>query len=195
MSTDSTLAERMALQDGDIEWVKHPDDVSTKKQFAAEQFKAGNEQSLINWFENDSGIAWGEDGSFRACLAEAGKHMDDETAAGFCANRYHAVTGEWPGAHHKKSERLNGTAEHFHLALKDDLGQATDLEKARLRELDAWENFAHKKRARPFEVKVLDPEIAKAVVENLASKPAGVSMFVWQREVFATARKLVTEQA
>lgn len=58
-----------------------------------------SEDSLIKWFNDgaDGAIDWGTGGDFEACVSEAGKHMDDDMAKGFCANRHHDATGEWPG--------------------------------------------------------------------------------------------------
>ena len=62
----------------------------------------GPERHLIKYFEHGAGaalIGYGTTGQFERCMALAGKHMPDREAKGFCANRIHAVTGEWPGAH------------------------------------------------------------------------------------------------
>lgn len=60
---------------------------------------AGNAEPLKEWFTNggDGKIDWGNPGDFDACVAEASKHMDEDMAKGFCANRHHEATGEWPG--------------------------------------------------------------------------------------------------
>jgi hypothetical protein len=62
---------------------------------------------LASWWEHGAGaakIAWGTPGSFMRCvrLAEDEAHMTPERAKGFCAERYHAATGKWPGEHHHK---------------------------------------------------------------------------------------------
>jgi HK97 family phage prohead protease len=59
---------------------------------------------LADWWEHGAGaakIGWGTPGSFDRCvrLAVAEAHIDPERAKGFCAERYHAATGTWPGAH------------------------------------------------------------------------------------------------
>jgi HK97 family phage prohead protease len=59
---------------------------------------------LAHWWEHGAGaakIAWGTPGSFDRCvrLAVAEAHMTPERAKGFCAERYHAATGTWPGQH------------------------------------------------------------------------------------------------
>jgi HK97 family phage prohead protease len=60
---------------------------------------------LASWWEHGEGaarIGWGTPGSFMRCvrLAEEEAHMTPERAKGFCAERYHAATGKWPGEHH-----------------------------------------------------------------------------------------------
>jgi HK97 family phage prohead protease len=62
---------------------------------------------LASWWEHGAGaakIGWGTPGSFVRCvrLAVAEAHMDPERAKGFCAERYHAATGTWPGQHSGK---------------------------------------------------------------------------------------------
>lgn len=60
---------------------------------------AGNPAALIRWFEDgaDGQINYGEPGQFDQCVSVASEHMDDDQAKGFCAERIHNVTGEWPG--------------------------------------------------------------------------------------------------
>lgn len=61
---------------------------------------AGSERKLIAWYEHGEGAAkirWGTPGDFDRCRKIAGKHMPPDETSGFCANRHHAVTGEWPG--------------------------------------------------------------------------------------------------
>lgn len=60
---------------------------------------AGNAESLISWFNDGAAgqIPWGEHGAFDACVNIASKHMDDDQAKGFCAEREHDATGHWPG--------------------------------------------------------------------------------------------------
>lgn len=62
---------------------------------------------LIRWYEEgaDGQIHWGEHGpagDYYQCLAVAGRHMEPDKAKGFCANRHHSVTGQWPGKHAEK---------------------------------------------------------------------------------------------
>src|SRR2546430_13682292 len=62
---------------------------------------------LADWWERGPGaarIGWGTPGSFDRCvkLAVAEAHMNPERAKGFCAERYHAATGTWPGDHSGK---------------------------------------------------------------------------------------------
>lgn len=79
-----------------------PADVVKVDEGAAGDYKA---RHLIRWFEEgaDGQIAWGTPGSFEACVRVATEHAGDQMSPGeikgFCANRYHAVTGEWPGRH------------------------------------------------------------------------------------------------
>lgn len=63
---------------------------------------------LIAWFNDgaDGKIDWGEHGAFAACVAIAGDHMDDDQAKGFCAERHHDATGEWPGAKKELAARI-----------------------------------------------------------------------------------------
>lgn len=60
----------------------------------------GNPEALREWYNDgaDGAIDWGEPGSFMACVDIASNHMDEESAKGFCAERHHDATGEWPGA-------------------------------------------------------------------------------------------------
>lgn len=60
---------------------------------------------LIEWYNSgaDGRIDWGQHGKggdFYQCVAVASEHMSPEKAKGFCANRHHDVTGQWPGEHH-----------------------------------------------------------------------------------------------
>lgn len=55
---------------------------------------------LRRWYVRGEGAArimWGTPGSFRRCVAIAGKHMSPENAKGYCALRYKEATGRWPG--------------------------------------------------------------------------------------------------
>lgn len=71
-------------------------DVEKLDQGAAGDVKA---RKLIEWFVKgaDGQIAWGTPGDFDACVRIAGKHMAPAKAKGFCANRHHDATGQWPG--------------------------------------------------------------------------------------------------
>jgi len=68
-------------------------------QFAREVeiHKAGNAQGLIDWYNNgaDGQINWGSEGDFDACVAIAGKHLDNPE--GFCQLRHIDATGEPAG--------------------------------------------------------------------------------------------------
>jgi 8-oxo-dGTP pyrophosphatase MutT (NUDIX family) len=62
---------------------------------------------LIRWYREgaDGQVSWGVHGSggdFYQCVAVAAQHMSRKKAKGFCANRHHEVTGQWPGADHGK---------------------------------------------------------------------------------------------
>ena len=59
--------------------------------------KAGNAQGLIDWYNNgaDGQIQWGEHGDFDACVAIAGKYLDNPE--GFCQLRHIDATGEPAG--------------------------------------------------------------------------------------------------
>lgn len=64
-------------------------------------------RNLIKWFNRgaDGQIAWGTPGDFDECVRIAGGHMAPGKAKGFCANRHHDATGEWPGPHaHEKAD-------------------------------------------------------------------------------------------
>jgi len=55
--------------------------------------KAGNAQGLIDWYNNgaDGQIQWGSEGDFDACVAIAGKYLDNPQ--GFCQLRHIDATG------------------------------------------------------------------------------------------------------
>ena len=57
----------------------------------------GNAQALIDWYESgaDGQIEWGSEGDFDACVAIAGKYIDDPE--GFCQLRHMGATGEPAG--------------------------------------------------------------------------------------------------
>lgn len=59
--------------------------------------KAGNAQGLIDWYNAgaDGQINWGSPGDFEACVAIAGKHIDNPE--GFCQLRHIDATGEPAG--------------------------------------------------------------------------------------------------
>jgi hypothetical protein len=63
----------------------------------AELHKAGNEQALIDWYNDgaDGQIDWGSAGDFDACVAIAGKYLGNPE--GFCNLRHQDATGEAPG--------------------------------------------------------------------------------------------------
>jgi hypothetical protein len=43
-------------------------------------------------------IRWGSPGDFDRCVALLEPHLGAK-AKGYCANRHHDATGEWPGPH------------------------------------------------------------------------------------------------
>jgi len=59
--------------------------------------KGGNAQGLIDWYNNGANgqINWGEHGDFDACVAIAGKYLDNPE--GFCQRRHMDATGEPAG--------------------------------------------------------------------------------------------------
>ena len=59
--------------------------------------KAGNGEALINWYNNGANgqINWGSEGDFDACVAIAGKYLDNPQ--GFCQLRHIDATGEPAG--------------------------------------------------------------------------------------------------
>ena len=75
------------------------DEIFDWVQFAREVeiHKAGNAQGLIDWYNNgaDGQINWGSEGDFDACVALAGKHLDNPE--GFCQLRHIDATGSPTG--------------------------------------------------------------------------------------------------
>ena len=59
--------------------------------------KGGNAQGLVDWYNNgaDGQINWGSEGDFDACVAIAGKYLDNPQ--GFCQLRHIDATGEPTG--------------------------------------------------------------------------------------------------
>ena len=59
--------------------------------------KAGNPEALVEWYNNgaDGQIQWGQPGDFDACVAIAGKYLDNPE--GFCQLRHIDATGEPTG--------------------------------------------------------------------------------------------------
>lgn len=55
-----------------------------------------------------SGLPWGhhgKGGDFYQCVARLSKHMTPQQAKGYCAERHHDATGQWPG----RKRKMNGT--------------------------------------------------------------------------------------
>jgi hypothetical protein len=78
----------------------------------------GNIRPIMEWFERGEGaikIRWGTSGDWERCKRLAEKHMTPEQASGFCAERHHAVTGEWPGpnAHRGKVHAAEGDPQPY----------------------------------------------------------------------------------
>jgi len=86
------------MSDGILSWVKYAREV--------EIHKAGNAQGLIDWYNNgaDGQINWGSEGDFAACVAIAGKHIDNPE--GFCQLRHIDATGAPTG--HASGEIAKG---------------------------------------------------------------------------------------
>lgn len=73
---------------------------------------------LRRWYVRGEGAArimWGTPGSFRRCVAIAGKHMSPENAKGYCALRYKEATGRWPGR--QRGDKKQMTLSEFNAAL------------------------------------------------------------------------------
>ena len=81
----------------------------------------GNADDLIKWYDEgaDGGIDWGSKGDFEACVGIAGDHVDDPE--GFCAERHHDATGEYPGPHDSCSSARGGVAMTDTLRTRDSI--------------------------------------------------------------------------
>ena len=66
--------------------------------------KTGNAEALAEWYESgaDGQINWGEPGDFDACVAIAGKHIDNPE--GYCNLRHQAAVGGPPGSEDKTTK-------------------------------------------------------------------------------------------
>lgn len=65
----------------------------------AEIVAQGNAEALRRYWTFGEGgrlIRWGTDGSFDRCVRRVNKYMTKRQAEGFCAERHHDATGEWP---------------------------------------------------------------------------------------------------
>jgi hypothetical protein len=63
----------------------------------------GNAEAFRRYWTHGAGaalIGYGTTGQFERCVVQLSKHMTTEQAKGYCAERIHEMTGEWPGAHH-----------------------------------------------------------------------------------------------
>lgn len=62
-----------------------------------QRWKGGYPQELVDWYNGgaDGQIDWGTDGDFEACVAIAGKYIDNPE--GFCNERHQDATGAAPG--------------------------------------------------------------------------------------------------
>lgn len=58
----------------------------------------GNTTALHNFYNSGASgkIDWGKSGSFDSCVTIASKHMTDEQAKGFCAERHNDAVGKYP---------------------------------------------------------------------------------------------------
>jgi hypothetical protein len=56
--------------------------------------------------EGAAKIGWGTPGDFDRCVAEVGKYMTNPQ--GYCAERHHEATGEWPATHAKQIRDAEG---------------------------------------------------------------------------------------
>ena len=98
-----TEAQASALnavaQRGDLDAIRH----------AMAKADPGNAQALADWYESgaDGQIDWGEPGDFDACVAIAGKYMDDPE--GYCNLRHRGATGEAPGKAEGEAEKAAAT--------------------------------------------------------------------------------------
>jgi hypothetical protein len=70
----------------------------------ADRNRGGAENFRRYWTEGPGAalIGYGTSGQFERCVAQLSKHMTPEQAKGYCAERIHEMTGEWPGAHRGK---------------------------------------------------------------------------------------------
>jgi hypothetical protein len=86
------------------------DDDITASAYAG---KPGSAAHLIAWYLTGEGAAkirWGTPGDFARCVRIADNHMAKELAKGFCANRHHDATGEWPGKGSQHSAIVSSAA-------------------------------------------------------------------------------------
>jgi hypothetical protein len=59
----------------------------------------GNAEALRRYWTTGPGgqaIRWGTDGSYGRCVRRVSEYMTRDQAQGFCAERHHDATGEWP---------------------------------------------------------------------------------------------------
>lgn len=58
----------------------------------------GNVSALRSFYNSGASgkIEWGKSGAFESCVAIASRHMTDEQARGFCAERHNDAVGKYP---------------------------------------------------------------------------------------------------
>lgn len=88
--------------------------------------KAGDGEALIDWYNEGAGgkVQWGQPGDFEACVAIAGKYLDNPE--GFCQLRHIDATGEPAG---RASGEIGKASEPDYTQLMSDRkGKPTDQE-------------------------------------------------------------------
>ena len=83
-----------AGRDGDLDSIS---ELGNEALLKLKDDQARDAQGLIDWYNEgaDGAINWGEEGDFDACVAIAGKHIDNPE--GFCQLRHMDATGEPAG--------------------------------------------------------------------------------------------------
>jgi len=107
---------------------------------AIEIQKAGDAQALIDWYNAgaDGQINWGTAGDFDACVAIAGKHLDNPE--GFCQLRHMDATGEPAGK--AGGEVAKADKPNYAKIISDRKGEPTDQELYNKVKAEAKEKFA-----------------------------------------------------
>ena len=83
--------------------------------------ETGNPDALREWYNEgaDGAINWGEPGDFDACVAVAGKYLDDPE--GYCNERHQDATGGPPGTEDAEKAARSAWANHPNHAYHDKL--------------------------------------------------------------------------